>query len=203
MGGHTQPVIVTGLVCALTVGASQPDAPGTQARTVIDRATTRADGHTALDPLVGSWEGTVRTWSAPGSTPSETRGAVTRTWVLDGRYLREEVREPGEPGRGGFEGVSFIGYNTLEDRYETVWLENRSTYMSASTGTYDAAARRFTFLSDRLDPVSGRRSRGRTVLEVVGPDRTVIRGWALGPDGREFQYVEGVMDRVPAGGSTK
>jgi hypothetical protein len=72
-----------------------------------------------LDRLVGDWvlEGTI--------DGKQVTHDLTAEWVL-GYYLRfhEVDREVDESGKPAYEAIVFIGWDTPNDRYACLWLDN-------------------------------------------------------------------------------
>ncbi|KAA0217524.1 MAG: DUF1579 domain-containing protein [Leptolyngbya sp. PLA3] len=159
------------------------------------RATTVGEHHKALEPLLGNWEGTVKFWMAPDAEPQEFHGSIHREWALDGRYIFEHVTSE-MPGGSTFRGMGIIGYNTVENVYESVWLENQSTYMSFMTGKMDPEKHTMSFTGKILDPVSGQRNKNSDTLNMSDPKRHVSVGYSRTPDGKEYKCFEGVMEKV-------
>ncbi|MGE3106973.1 MAG: DUF1579 family protein [Phycisphaerales bacterium] len=148
--------------------------------------------HKVLDVMIGNWEGTVKFWMAPGMEPMETTGSLHREWAMDGRWVIEHVDGKGmKPGDPPFKGMGLVGYNTIENKYESAWIENMATYLSTGTGTYDAAKKTFTFVGDMYDPMTMKKVHSRSVVDVSNPNKQTMTGYQTGPDGKEFKNFEG------------
>lgn len=159
------------------------------------KASTPGEQHKLLECMTGEWEGTVKFWMTPGTEPMVSTGSVTREWNLGGRFLFEHVTAHSD--MGPFEAYGAIGYNTLENRYESAWLEDYATYMTFMTGTYDAGKKVFTFTGECLNPMTGKREKQRHTVDVSNPTRHVMAGYGPGPDGKEFKNFEGVLEKKP------
>ena len=152
--------------------------------------------HRVMEPLIGRFEGSGKMWMEEGAEPMEFSGSVEREWILNGRFVHEKVTgEPMGPEQPAFEGLGVIGYNTVERRYETAWIENMATYISTMNGTYDATKKVFTFTGEMLNPMTLKRTKQRTMLDVSDPDREVMTGYATDTSGKEFKCFEGVFER--------
>ena len=152
--------------------------------------------HKILECFLGNWEGKVKFWMAPGGDPMETTGTIHREWQLDGHWMVEHVDGASMmPGGKPFKGMGLIGYNTIEKRYEFAWVDNESTHVDISTGSYDAAKKTFTFEANSLNAMTGKREKQKTVADVSNPDREVFTGYAAGPDGKEFKNIEMVFEK--------
>jgi hypothetical protein len=158
-------------------------------------AGTPGEHHRHLDLMLGTWEGTMKWTPAPGAPAMEFPGTATREWVLDGRYLREVVKSEGPEGMV-FEGIGYTGYNNLDRRYETCWMDSMSTAMYPGHGTFNPQTRVFTFYSEMRDPATGRMVTSWGEMDMSDPDRHVMKGWCYAEDGTVFQNAEGVFERV-------
>ena len=75
-------------------------------------AGTPGDAHRALAASAGSYDLVLKSWSDPKAPPMESIGSATRSMVLDGRVMLEEVSisRRGRPGTGhgmsGFPGLA-------------------------------------------------------------------------------------------------
>ena len=62
-------------------------------------------GHECLGPMVGLWDTTTTRYSAGEDHPVEADGSVEKTWVLGGRFIREDLAGVGEDGEKAQEQV--------------------------------------------------------------------------------------------------
>jgi hypothetical protein len=149
--------------------------------------------HKVLDGMLGSWECQVKMWMEPGAEPMEITGSATRSWTLNGRFIEEHV-DGDCPEMGPFQGLGYMGFNTIEKKYETVWLEDKATWVSNMTGTYDAAKKTFTFEGENVDPMTGKAVQARHVIDVSNPSKHIATGYCT-KDGKEFKNFEGVFEK--------
>ena len=179
--------------------AAQPGMPSDAEMAKMMALMQPGPEHKVLEGLLGEWEGDVKIWMAPDAPPSTSHGRAKREMALDGRFLIEHIDAdpimpmPGGPAR--FKGMGIFGYNAAEKKYESIWLDNVSTWMSTSTGKYDAAKKIFTFEGDMFDAAAGKKVHHRDIMDVSNPDRHTSVGYATGPDGNEFKCFEGVFER--------
>lgn len=153
--------------------------------------------HKVLESLIGTWKGGGKFWMAPGTEGMPFSGTADRHWGLNNHYVFEEVHGDPMPGSTeAFEGNGVIGYNTIEKRYEFGWIDNQSTWLTFSTGTYDEKTKTFTFKADELDPMTGKRRATRTIIDVSKPDVQTMTGYAMGSDGKEFKNFEGEFKKT-------
>lgn len=169
-------------------GGIQPDA-----QMQMPESMMLAPEHEALKQMVGNWEGTVR--FKMGDTWDSSDSKASRRLAMDGRFVIEEVR--GTMPDGEFHGMGIVGYNTIDKRYESVWIENLATHVSMATGTFDKASKRFTFEGDMIDPMTGVKARTIMSVDVSDPNKEVFKGHAIRPDGSKDLIFEGTFSRVP------
>src|SRR5262249_5501714 len=74
----------------------------------MQKAATPGEAHKKLEPLVGTFDTSVRMWMDPSKPPEDSAGTTANSWVLGNRYVeqRYEGTFMGEP----FSGIGFIGY---------------------------------------------------------------------------------------------
>lgn len=150
--------------------------------------------HALLEPLVGTFEGTATMWLAPEAEPMSSKATVTREWVMDGRFVQERV-DASSP-EGVFKGFGLVGYNTFESKYESVWVDSMSTYIASATGGVDSGGKVFTFKGDVIDPMTGKRVKNRTIIDLTNADREVMTGYCTTPEGKEYKCFYGVFERT-------
>ena len=156
--------------------------------------------HKKLDVMLGNWEGDVKFWMNPGDEPMTSHGTAKREWMLNGRWLAEHVDAPAMmEGGPAFKGFGLTGYNTIEKRYEMYWFENMSTWAMTATGKWDDAKKTLTFEGDDIDPATGKRRHTRSSVDLSNPNREVMVGYTMGPDGKEFKSFEGTFEKKGAG----
>lgn len=151
------------------------------------------DHHAALEPAIGTFDAVYKFKMSPDSPWMESKGTVTREWVLGKRYVREVVEAKSD--MGAFNGLGYMGYNNYDQQYEFVWMEDMSTLMLSSYGTMNPDTKTMTTYATHRDPTTGRIVNGWHKWNLSNPDRQTIEGYSIDVNGREFKSVEGVMER--------
>src|SRR5262249_5565436 len=133
-------------------GQPQKDAPRKPAKASKQQkaGTTGEPGeaHKNLELLVGDWESEVKIWFAQGKPPMSFKESVTREPLFDKRFVMERVEATSD--MGPYHGLSIVGYNNAEKRYEMFFIDNGGTAMNMWTGTFDAAKKEFTFTGTEM-----------------------------------------------------
>lgn len=155
--------------------------------------------HARLEPMVGSWEQTVRMYMAPGTEPMVSSSTSEAEWTLDGRWIEETYTGSmmGQP----FHGRNLIGYDKFNDQYVAVWFDNMSTAPMISTGTWSDATNSLEMSGTFDDPMTEQADVAfRTVTHWKDGDTLVYEMYMPGPDGAEFKAMEVEARRAGAAG---
>lgn len=159
----------------------------------MEEAGTPGEAHRALEPLAGRWNATVRLWMDPAGEPMVMDATSESRWILDGRYLREEVES--EFMDKPFHGIGLTGYNNATGEYESAWVDSHSTAIFRYTGSRTADG--FEFAGEMTDPATGQPVAQRTVIRIVSDDEIVAEGYET-RDGAERRTMEIVYRRAGA-----
>lgn len=152
------------------------------------KAAAPGEHHKYLEALQGEWEMAGKSWMSPAVEPMTWGGTSTKTMLMGGRYLREEIRS--EMMGQAFTGVGILGYNNLSQKYWHIWFDSMSTGPISSEGSCDAEGKVFTLVGEYDDPMTGGRLKARTVMTVHGDDKHVFESYQINPDGSEFKSME-------------
>ena len=196
-------LIVLGLTAALAApalaqdkkpAAAPPMSKEQQAQMdAMMKAMTPGVQHKRLGELAGEWTFTNKMWMDPSAPPTESTGTSTNRLIMGGRYLQTEQRGvfSGMP----FEGVGTMAFDNVTQKYYMSWIDNMSTGLMVSTGTYDPAKRAYTYLADMDDPTRpGIKLKTREVLTVIDANSHRI-DWYQAEGGKETKTMEIVYTR--------
>lgn len=92
-----------------------------------------------LSNYVGTWEATVESEQSP-----LTKAKHTAKWILDGRYLQQDVTLMTEDGTVAVQSHNLYTYDTNLGKYRT-WTFVSDGKAYEATGTWDESARTLTF----------------------------------------------------------
>jgi hypothetical protein len=135
------------------------------------------ENHKLLAELVGSWTYTLKMQMDPSTgKPSESKGTAVRKAIMDGHYFVADVtgkfQMPGKDGKMmdmNFKGMAVEGYDNVKKKFVSSWIDNMSTLIMNSEGTYDAATKTFTYMAD-CEMMPGMKMKIREVVKVVDKD---------------------------------
>ncbi len=151
--------------------------------------------HRALDPLAGRWNHTVKWWMTPDASPAVSTGKTVNSWIMDGRFLKEEATGTamGQP----FEGMGLIGYDNVKGTYTSVWIDNVSTSMMTANSQYDPASKTFTEKGSFACPATGEKDKPyRAITRIIDQDHFTYEMHSTGMSGdKEFKTMEITYER--------
>lgn len=156
-------------------------------------AGTPREFHKKLDAFVGNWKGVSKYWMGPGQESQSSESTMTVTWVLGGRFLKQEYK--GEVMGQPFEGMGLWGYDNLKKKYTASWADNMTTAIMTELGTCDASGKTFTLLGSHDDPMTGKAVNTRSVTRIINKDKHVFEMYEPGPDGKMFKNLEIIYTR--------
>ena len=124
------------------------------------------EAHDYLKPFVGSFKAEVTMWMGPGE-PMVSTGVMTNTLELGGRFLQQVYQGDATDGPfPNFQGRGYLGYNTIDNRYESLWLDTASTHFWLEYGQVDEAGKVWTMLGSSTDPETGKPTRKKSVITL-------------------------------------
>lgn len=145
------------------------------------------ENHLFLKKYLGTWDTETTMWSFPGEPPSKSKNTYDTSLILGGRFLKMEFKGTmmGQP----FEGLQIIGYDNLQQKYITLWIDSTSTAFFQTAGARDPAKDIITETGVWPDPMGGT-AKVRTVTRWIGPDEFIYEMYMVGADGKEFKSME-------------
>ena len=158
------------------------------------KAGTPGAAHAELASSAGRYDLAVKSWHAPGTDASIEKGTATRTMVLGGRVLVEEMSSMmmGQP----FTGHGLHGYDNVTGKYWSTWNDSMSTGLMTSEGSCDAN-KACTFTGSWMDPVKKTRVTSRMTTRWTSPTTEVFEMYGPAPDGKEFKMMEITYTKKP------
>jgi len=154
------------------------------------------ENHKLLDNRVGKWNGAMKWWMTPDSKPMESTFTSEAKWIYDGRFISQTVQGEMMPGET-FQGQSYMGYDNAEKKFFSTWMDNMSTGLMVSKGTFDAAKKSFAFTSDMFCPLAKKQVTSRITEKWTDNDHFTMEMY--GPwfkTGKDYKMMEINYTRV-------
>jgi len=149
---------------------------------------TPAEGHKSLAGMVGTWDAEVTSWMDPAQPPEKSKGVSENRMMLGGRWV--ESRFTSQMMGMPFEGLGYTGYDNHKKKYVGTWMDNMSTAVMVSEGTWDAAGRVMTSMATMDDFMTGKASQIKMVTTIMDPDHHMFEMWGPDPKGKNVKQME-------------
>ena len=155
------------------------------------------ENHKLLSSLDGTWNYTIKFWMNPdpNAPPQESKGTATRKSIMGGRYVTMDVngkmQMPGENGKMKdvqFKGMGVEGYDNVKKKFVASWIDNMGTGIEFSEGTYDPAAKSFTYTSE-IEMMPGMKTQVREVVKIADNNHMSLE-WFENQGGQEKKTME-------------
>lgn len=157
-----------------------------------EKAMTPGPQHTMLMEQAGDWKYTLTYWM-PGSGPSTSEGTAKREAIHGGRALQESMT--GEWMGETFRGMALTGYDNVTGEFWSTWIDNMSTGLALTRGSWDEETKTLTFEGEMPDPMGGTMMM-RIVQKTESADREVSEFYERKGDDPERKSMEIVYERV-------
>jgi hypothetical protein len=152
------------------------------------RAATPGEGHKKLDALVGTFDVKVRSTVDPSRPPEDSVGTSTNSWVLGGRYVEQEFDGEfmGEPYRG----IGYTGYDNVQKKFVSVWMDTAGTGMMFLTSAADKTGKTISGSARIWDPLTEKPLPVESKIIVTDNDHHSFELWAKAPNGKMIKLMD-------------
>ena len=148
---------------------------------------TPGPNHKYMEYFVGEWDSVSTYVMAPGQPPSTSKIQTKFKMLLGGRYLKSYYK--GTNFGMEFEGIGTTCYNNFTKKFTSIFMDSLGTGFAITHGTLDKSGKIRTEIGDMDDPMSGQKSRFKTVTKIVDQNKYVFEMYMLLPDGKEFKSM--------------
>lgn len=137
-------------------------------KAMMDQMLALAPEHAHLKQFLGTWTTDVTWWE--NGTENKSKGTATFTEVYGGRYIHSDYH--GDMMGMPFQGSMLLGYNKIQKKFESVWVDSWSTGLSLSSGTADSTGKVFTMDGVMDDPMTNQKMHTKEVTTFSGNTMT-------------------------------
>ena len=143
--------------------------------------------------LVGNWKTESKFWMDPSQPPMTTLGKATSQLIMGGRFLQSEFT--GDFMGMPFQGLGIDGYDRVQEKFVSVWMDNMGTMIMKMEGSLDDSGKILTMTSEYIDPMTRKPSKMKTVTTIVSDTEHKFEYFTPGPDGKFFRGMEMIYTR--------
>lgn len=150
-------------------------------------AISPAAPHAYLARYEGEWTYETSMWADPTQPPMKATGEATKSMVMGGRYLQEEMW--GEMMGQPFMGRSITGYDNVAKVYRGTWIDNFGTGIMFSEGKAEGDEGGHTLVAEHINPMTQGMETLRMVTRFVDDDHHVFEYYVTDASGKEHRQM--------------
>jgi hypothetical protein len=167
------------------------DAKATAEMEAWMKAATPGEQHKNLNFFVGDWKTQTTMWME--GTETKTEGTAHMEWAMDGRYVIS--KHSGSLMGMPFQGMGIDGYDNINSKYFSIWIDNMMTSYMTFDGTASPDGKTFTYKGSMKEP-SGKMVHHKMVSTVTGPDSFKFEMFMSPDNANEEKGMEILYTRV-------
>lgn len=195
-GPATSPATATGSTSAQSAPATGEPNPQEMMKQMMEMSKLN-ENHKLLASMDGNWAFAIKMWMNPdpNAAPQQSKGTATRKSIMGGRFVMMDVtgkmQMPDETGKMKdmqFKGMGVEGYDNAKQKFVSSWIDNMGTGIQFSNGTYDPAAKTFTYTSE-IEMTPGMKMPVREVIKLTDKDHMSLE-WYETHGGQEKKTME-------------
>jgi hypothetical protein len=183
-------VFAATLACAASLSAqSAKDAEKEKAMMEAwQKAATPTESHKRLEAMVGTFDAKVRSTIDPSQPAQESVATSVNSWVLGGRYVEQQFEGEfmGEPWRG----IGYTGYDNIQKKFVSVWMDTAGTGMMFLTSAPDKSGKTISGSARIWDPLSEKPLPVESKIVITDADHHSFELWGKAPNGALMKLME-------------
>lgn len=141
--------------------------------------------HQALAKLAGSWTVAGSVFMVPGQPPVASTATATVTVLDGGRHTRMDYR--GEMRGQPFVGMAIDGFDRVQQKYTSIWVDSMTDQTMLMTGTADANGV-ITYIGESHCPMAGKNCTFKSVLTPKDADHFTFEMYKDEALGMRLEY---------------
>ena len=152
----------------------------------MQKMASPGEAHKKLEPMIGTFNATVKVWMDPSKPPQESASTSENTWVLGNRWVqsKHEGSFMGQP----YSGIGYTGYDNVMKKYVGAWMDTAGTGMMTLKGSMTGNVLHET--ATMSDPMTGKTAVSTMKTTVTDKDHYMIEMWDKMPNGKMAKIME-------------
>lgn len=144
--------------------------------------------HEFLAKQAGVWDGQCTSWMYEGAEPEMSTCVETATVIMDGRFIKSEIK--GESSMGSFSGLGASGFDNVTRKFVSSWIDNHSTGIWQGTGELSSDKKTLTWTYTYNCPVTKQPAKAREVITFKSPTSKTLEMFVKDPkSGKEYKMM--------------
>jgi hypothetical protein len=172
---------------------TKPAAQKGAADAAMGRFSTPGPEHRILEKKVGTWDVEFKYWSEPDAPAALATGVSMFRMLLGGRYL-EQSHEGGAQG-SSYMGRGIAGYDRLNKKYITLWMDTMSTGFNITEGTCNAEGTVCTETGEVDNVILEEKAKVKLVTTFKDADTFVVELFVSQTNGPAVKTMENTYRR--------
>lgn len=137
----------------------------------------------------GQWQGKSTMWMGPEGEPMTSEVTSTVTPIMDGRYIKVEMKGD-MPGMGPFHGGGIYGYDNVSKKFVSAWIDNHSTGIMQGEGDLSEDGKTLTWNLTMSCPITKKPAAMKEVDTNTGPNSKTLEMFGADPkSGKQYKMM--------------
>jgi len=146
----------------------------------------------------GVWKGKGTMWMGPGSDSMAAEFTLNIKPAMDGRFVTFTF-EGDMADMGPFNGLGINGFDNVEQKFVSSWIDNQSTGILSGTGELSPDGSTLTWTYRYTCPVTRKPAMLRQIERRTGENTKLQETFGTDPkSGKEYKMMSFEFKRVPA-----
>ena len=151
-------------------------------------AATPGPEHKRLEMMIGDWTTVTKSQMDPKAPIEESTGKATFKSMMDGRFIVQEF--DGKMMDMPFKGFGVTGYDNVQKKYVSIWMDTMTTSMMTMSGTADASGKVITEEGEMPCCMTGKMTKFKAICRLESPSKHVFEMHSPDESGKMFKCLE-------------
>ena len=137
----------------------------------------------------GEWTGKTTMWMGPDGEPMTSECTSTVTTIMDGRYVKVEMKGD-MPGMGPYHGGGVCGYDNVQKKFVASWIDNHSTGIMQGEGELTDNGKSITWEYKAYCPITKKQQTLKEVDTWTSDNAKKLEMWGDDPkSGKNYKMM--------------